>query len=71
MCRAPSGLGSSGHQHEEDRGTCGYKQTQAAFLDARIVIVTVCKGDDMREAADEGGASAFVVKGDLLELGRF
>jgi hypothetical protein len=41
---------------------------KSAFLDARIVIVTVCKGDDMREAADEGGASAFVVKDDLLEL---
>ena len=49
-------------------GLASTRQIKAAFPDARIVIVTVCKGNDMRETAREAGASAYVVKDDLLEL---
>jgi CheY-like chemotaxis protein len=41
---------------------------KAAFPAARIVVVTVCTGDDMREAARSAGACAYVVKDNLLEL---
>jgi CheY-like chemotaxis protein len=43
---------------------------KAGYPNARIIIVTVCKGDDMREAACAAGASAYVAKDDLLDLRR-
>jgi CheY-like chemotaxis protein len=46
------------------------RQIRAADPDARIIIVTVCKGDDMREAARAAGAIHYVVKDDLLDLRR-
>jgi CheY-like chemotaxis protein len=41
---------------------------KASFPEARIAIVTVCKGDDLREAARLAGACAYVMKDNLLEL---
>ena len=41
---------------------------KSAFPDARIVVVSICKGDDMRQAARAAGALAYVVKDNLLEL---
>lgn len=49
-------------------GLTAIRQIKAVFPEARIVVVTVCQGDDMREAARLAGACAFVVKDNLLEL---
>ncbi len=46
------------------------RQIKAAFPEARIIIVTVCKGDDMREAARAAGANDYVVKDNLFDLRR-
>ena len=46
------------------------RRIKADFPDARIIIVTVCPGDDMREAARAAGADDYVVKDNLLELRR-
>jgi CheY-like chemotaxis protein len=43
---------------------------KAAFPQARIVIVTGNKGDDLREAARTAGAIDFVMKDNLMELRR-
>jgi CheY-like chemotaxis protein len=51
-------------------GLTASRQIKTAFPDARIVVVTVCKGNDMREAARASGACAYVVKDNLLELRR-
>jgi CheY-like chemotaxis protein len=53
---------------KETDGLTATRQIKAAFPDARIIIVTVCHGDDLREAAQEAGAYAYVVKDNLLEL---
>ena len=49
-------------------GLAAIGQIKSAFPDSRIVVVTICKGDDMRQAARAAGALAFVVKDNLLEL---
>ena len=49
-------------------GLAATKQIKAAFPNATIVVVTVCEGNDMKEAARAAGASAYVVKDNLLEL---
>ena len=55
------------------KGMDGLEATRritAAFPEAKIAIVTVCKGDDLRHAARAAGASHYVVKDNLLELCR-
>lgn len=52
----------------ETDGLAATRQIKAAFPDARIIIVTVCVGDDIREAARSAGACAYVVKDNLLKL---
>jgi CheY-like chemotaxis protein len=49
-------------------GLTATRQIKAAFPEARIIIVTVCKGSDMKEAARSAGAMSYVVKDNLLEL---
>jgi CheY-like chemotaxis protein len=49
-------------------GLAATRQIKTAFPAAQIIIVTVCKGEDMREAAQAAGACAYVVKDNLLEL---
>ena len=49
-------------------GLAATRQIKVAFPDARIVVVTVCQGEDMREAARAAGACAYVVKDNLLDL---
>jgi two-component system response regulator DegU len=49
-------------------GLTATRTIKAAFPEARIVIVTVCRGEDMREAARVAGACAYVMKDNLLEL---
>ncbi len=53
---------------KEMDGLAATRLIKAAFPEAKIIIVTVCLGDDMREAARAAGASHYVVKDDLLEL---
>jgi CheY-like chemotaxis protein len=52
----------------ETDGLTATRQIKAVFPDARIIVVTVCKGADMREAARIAGACGYVVKDNLLEL---
>src|SRR4030095_7022775 len=49
-------------------GLTATRQIKAVFPDARIIVVTVCKGEDMKEAARIAGACGYVVKDNLLEL---
>jgi two-component system chemotaxis response regulator CheY len=49
-------------------GFTAIKQIKAMYPDARIAVVTISTGEDLREAARSAGASAFVVKDNLLEL---
>jgi two-component system response regulator DegU len=49
-------------------GLTATRQIKVAFPEARIVIVTVCKGEDMKEAARVAGACAYIAKDNLLEL---
>lgn len=49
-------------------GLTATRQIKAVFPDARIIIVTVYHGDDIKEAARTAGACAYVVKDNLLEL---
>ncbi|MBI3651276.1 MAG: response regulator transcription factor [Acidobacteria bacterium] len=49
-------------------GLAATRQIKAVFPEARIIIVTVCKGEDMREAARLAGAYAYIMKDNLLEL---
>ena len=49
-------------------GLTATRQIKAAFPNAQIIVVTVCKGDDMREAAHLAGACAYILKDNLLEL---
>ena len=51
-------------------GLAATRQINTAFPDARSVIVTVCKGDDVRKAT-RGAGDAYVVKDDLLDLRQF
>ncbi|MGA9773330.1 MAG: response regulator transcription factor [Blastocatellia bacterium] len=44
------------------------RQIKAAYPAARIIMVTVCKGDDMKAAARLAGASNYVMKDNLQEL---
>ena len=44
------------------------RQIKAAYPAARIIMVTVYKGDDMKDAARAAGASDYVVKDNLQEL---
>lgn len=44
------------------------RQIKAAYPTARIIVVTVCKGDDVKDAARRAGASEYVVKDNLQEL---
>lgn len=44
------------------------RQIKAAYPAARIIMVTVCKGDDMKAEARAAGATAYVVKDNLQEL---
>lgn len=53
---------------KETDGLTAIRQIKAVFPEARIIVVTVCQGDDMREAARLAGACAYVVKDNLLEL---
>jgi CheY-like chemotaxis protein len=53
---------------KETDGLTAIRQIRTVFPDARIIVVTISKGDDMREAARSAGACAFVVKDNLLEL---
>ena len=53
---------------KEIDGFTAIRQIRAVFPNARIIVVTISKGDDMREAARSAGAVAFVVKDNLLEL---
>ena len=52
-------------------GLTATRQVKAVFPDARIVIVTVFNGADLREAAKTAGAYAYIVKDNLLELRDF
>jgi CheY-like chemotaxis protein len=49
-------------------GLTATRQIKAAFPDARIVVITISKGKDMRDAARAVGACAYVLKDNLLEL---
>jgi CheY-like chemotaxis protein len=49
-------------------GLTATRQIKAAYPDAKIIIVTVCHGEDLQEAARAAGAYAYVVKDNLLEL---
>ena len=53
---------------EKTDGLAATRQIKAAFPDARVILVTVYHGDDMREAARSAGAYAYIVKDNLLEL---
>ena len=53
---------------KETDGLTAIRQIRAVFPNARIIVVTISKGDDMREASRSAGACAFVVKDNLLEL---
>ena len=44
------------------------KQIKSAYTDARVAVVTNHDGEDLRMAAGEAGACAFVLKEDLLAL---
>ena len=49
-------------------GLTAMKEIRTLFPNARIIVVTLSKGDDMREAARSAGACAYVMKDNLLEL---
>src|SRR5882762_4858929 len=49
-------------------GLSATRQIKSVFPDAKIIVVTVCNGEDMREAARIAGACGFVAKDNLLEL---
>lgn len=44
------------------------RQIKASYPAARIIMVTVCKGDDMKAEARAAGASNYVAKDNLQEL---
>ena len=49
-------------------GLAATRQIKAVFPAARIIVVTVCNGEDVKEAARIAGACGYVVKDNLLEL---
>lgn len=49
-------------------GLVATRQIKAAYPDAKIVIVTLCKEQDLQEAARAAGACAFVIKDNLPEI---
>lgn len=49
-------------------GFVATRKIKAVFPEARIIIVTICTGKDMKEAAQAAGACGYVVKDNLLEL---
>ena len=53
---------------KETDGLTAITQIRSIFPNARIIVVTNSRGDDMREAARSAGACAYVVKDNLLEL---
>jgi CheY-like chemotaxis protein len=55
-------------QMKQTGGLAATRQIKAAFPDARIVIVTLCKENGLKEAAQAAGAYAYVVKDNLLEI---
>lgn len=44
------------------------RQIKAAYPTAKIIVVTVCIGDDIKTAAHAAGASNYVAKDNLQEL---
>ena len=53
---------------KETDGFTAIRQILTVFPNARIIVVTISTGDDMREAARSAGACAYVVKDNLLEI---
>jgi CheY-like chemotaxis protein len=51
-------------------GLTATRQIKAAYPDARIVIVTLYKENDLQEAARAAGACGYVVKDNLPEIRR-
>lgn len=51
-------------------GIAATRQITAAYPDARVIIVTDYDDVELREAAREAGACEYVVKENLLDLGR-
>jgi CheY-like chemotaxis protein len=51
-------------------GLAATRQIKAAYPDARIVIVTLYKEDDLQEAARAAGACGYVIKDNLPEIRR-
>jgi CheY-like chemotaxis protein len=51
-------------------GLTATRQIKAAYPDARIVMVTLYKEDDLQEAVQAAGACAYVVNDNLLEIRR-
>jgi CheY-like chemotaxis protein len=57
-------------QMESMDGIAATRQIKASDPTARIIIVTDYDQPDLREAADQVGACGYVLKENLLELGR-
>ncbi len=55
---------------KEVDGITATRQIMTDFPDARVVIVSNHDSDDLRAAASEAGARAYVVKENLLEVRR-
>jgi NarL family two-component system response regulator LiaR len=55
---------------EKVNGLEATRQIKAAYPTARIIMVTSCRGDHMKNAARVAGASEYVVKDNLQELRR-
>jgi NarL family two-component system response regulator LiaR len=55
---------------EKINGFEATRQIKAAYPTARIIMVTVCKGNDIKGAARVAGASDYVMKDNLQELHR-
>ena len=53
---------------KETDGLTAIRQIRTVFPNARIIVVTISSGDDMREAARSAGACAYVVKDNLLDI---
>jgi DNA-binding NarL/FixJ family response regulator len=57
-------------QMNEVDGLTATRQIKAAFPDARVVIVTNYDDAALREAAEQAGASGYVIKENLLNVYR-
>ena len=49
-------------------GLTATRQILAGWPQARVALVTVYNGEELREAARQAGASAYVVKDDMISL---